>query len=145
MAKKGLFPKIGSRPKLTPLIHVDDAVQGLFLAMEKGRIGEIYLITNSQSEPFDEIIKILQRALGVSSFPLYIPTWLALATASMVEGLFNAVGKAPPISRKNIESTLADRVFSIEKAQKEFGFSPQVDPKVGLKETVLWYKDHGWI
>ncbi len=145
MAKKSLFPKIGSRPKLTPLIHVDDAVQGLLLAMEKGGAGEIYLITNRQSEPFDEIIGILQKALGVSSFPIYMPAWLALASASLTEGLFNVLGKAPPISRKNIESTLADRVFSIEKAEKELGFSPQVDPEVGLRETVLWYKDHGWI
>jgi dihydroflavonol-4-reductase len=145
MAKKGLFPKIGSRPKLTPLIHVDDAVQGLLLAMKAGRVGEIYLITNPQSQPFDEIIRILQKALGVSSFPIYIPTWLALAAASIMESLFNVVGKAPPISRKNIESTLADRVFSIEKARKELGFSPQVDPEIGLKETVFWYKDHGWI
>jgi nucleoside-diphosphate-sugar epimerase len=145
MAKKGLFPKIGSRPKLTPLIHVDDAVQGLLLAMEVGREGEIYLITNQQSEPFDEIIRTLQKALDVSSFPLYIPTWVALALASMTENLFKILGKAPPISRKNIESTLADRVFSIKKAEKELGFSPQVDPEVGLRETVLWYKDHGWI
>ncbi len=145
MAKKGLFPKIGSRPKLTPLIHVDDAVQGLLLAMKAGRVGDIYLITNQQSQPFDKIIRILQKALGVSSFPLYIPTWLALAAASIMEGLFSVVGKAPPISRKNIESTLADRVFSIEKAQKELGFNPQVDPEVGLRETVLWYKNHDWI
>ena len=36
LAKKGLFPKIGNRPKLTPLIHVDDAVEGLLLAADNG-------------------------------------------------------------------------------------------------------------
>ena len=48
MAAKGLFPKVGHRPKLTPLVHVEDAVQGILSAAEKGRVGEIYLITNRQ-------------------------------------------------------------------------------------------------
>jgi len=145
MTKKGLFPKVGNRPKLTPLIHVDDAIQGLLLAAEKGGIGEIYLITNRDSLPFDEIRKVLQKALGVTRLPLYVPEWAALTIASLAEKIFPAIGKIPPVSRKNIESTLADRVFSIEKARREIGFNPQIDPAEGLKETVEWYKEKGWV
>jgi dihydroflavonol-4-reductase len=145
MTQKGLFPKVGNRPKLTPLIHVDDAVHGLRQAAEKGGVGEIYLITNRNSLPFDEIRQILQKALGVTRWPLYIPEWAALTLASLSEKIFPMLGKIPPVSRKNIESTLADRVFSIEKAQKEIGFIPEVDPVEGLKETVEWYKKKGWV
>ncbi len=145
MARKGLFPRVGHRPKLTPLIHVDDAIQGLLLAAEKGGIGETYLITNHNSMPFDEIRKILQKALGVKRMPLYVPEWAALSFASWVEKIFPVLGKVPPVSRKNIESTLADRVFGIEKAQRELGFNPQVDPAVGLKKTVEWYREQGWV
>jgi len=145
LAKKGLFPKIGNRPKLTPLIHVDDAVRGLLLAAEKGRTGNIYLLTNRTSLPFDDIRKILQRALEVKRLPLYVPGWTALTIASLAEKLFPLAGKAPPVSRKNIESTLADRVFSIEKAQLELGFDPKVDPVQGLTETVHWYREQGWV
>ncbi|NNL78653.1 MAG: NAD-dependent epimerase/dehydratase family protein, partial [Desulfobacterales bacterium] len=145
MTKKGLFPKIGNRPKLTPLIHVDDAVQGLLLAAEKGKTGQIYLLTNQESLPFDDIRIILQQALGIRRLPFYVPESVALAMAAFAEKFFPLIGKIPPVSRKNIESTLADRVFSIDKAKKEFGFSPQVDPKVGLKETVKWYKEQGWV
>ena len=145
MAKKGLFPKVGSKPKLTPLIHVDDAVRGLLLAAEKGRPGQIYLITNRDSLPFDEIRKILQKALGVTRLPLYVPEWTALAIGSLAEKIFPLLGKIPPVARKNIESTLADRVFSIEKASEEMGFNPEVNPAEGLRETVRWYKDQGWV
>lgn len=145
MAKKNLFPKIGNRPKLTPLIHAEDAVQGLLLAVEKGKIGEIYLITNPQSIPFDRIRKIIETGLGVSRFPLYIPEWAALVMASLSEKIFSSLGKTPPVSRKNIESTLADRVFSIQKAQQELGLQPAIDPEPGLLETVLWYKHNGWV
>ena len=145
LAKKGLFPKIGNRSKLTPLIHVDDAVEGLLLAAQKGRVGEIYLITNPESIPFDEIRKILQRVLGVKRFPAYIPEWLALSMASLSEKLFPVIGKVPPVTRKNIESTLADRIFSIEKAKKELGFEPSIDPVDGLKQTVEWYQQNRWV
>ena len=145
MAKRGLFPKVGTKPKLTPLIHVDDATRGLVLTMEKGREGEVYLITNQRSEPFDEIRKILLRGLGISRPPLYVPERVALSAASLLEKIFSLAGKAPPVTKKNIESTLADRVFSIEKAQKELGFEPRVDPEQGLVETVQWYRKEGWV
>ena len=145
LAKKGLFPKIGSRPKLTPLIHVDDAVNGLLLAADKGRIGDIYLLTNRSSLPFDEIRKVLQGALGVKRMPLYIPEWAALSIAGVAEKVFPIIGKIPPVSRKNIESTLADRVFSVEKARREIGFESRIDPAEGLKETVAWYRKQGWV
>ena len=145
LSKKGLFPKIGSKPKLTPLVHVDDAVQGLLLAAEKGRIGEVYLLTNQESMPFDNITKILQQALSIKKFPLYVPEWAALTVASLSEKIFPLIGKTPPVSRKNIESTLADRVFSIEKAKKELGFHPLVNPENGLRETVEWYRKNGWV
>jgi nucleoside-diphosphate-sugar epimerase len=145
LTKKGLFPKIGNKPKLTPLVHVDDAVRGLLLAAEKGRIGEVYLLTNPESLPFDNIRKILQQALAIKRFPLYVPEWAALTVASLSEKIFPAIGKIPPVSRKNIESTLADRVFSTEKAKKEIDFIPQVNPEIGLRETVEWYKKQGWV
>jgi len=144
MAKRGLFPKVGTRPKLTPLIHVDDATEGLILGMERGRVGEVYLITNPRSEPFDHIRKVLLKGLGIVRPPLYVPEWLALSTASLIERLFSLAGKAPPVTRKNIESTLADRIFSIEKARRELGFETKVDPEKGLLETVQWYRKMGW-
>ena len=145
MAKKGLFPKVGNRPKLTPLIHVQDAVEGLLLAVEKGGAGEIYLITNFKSEPFDRIREIIQDALGLKRSALYVPEWAALAAASFIEKSFGLVGKSPPVARKNIESTIADRIFSVEKAKRELGFLPKIDPETGLRETVKWYRVKEWV
>jgi len=145
MAQKGMFPMVGRKPKLTPLIHVRDAVRGLLMAAEKGRPGETYLMTNRDSIPFDDLRKILQAALGVRRIPVYVPEWAALAAATVIEKSFGVLGKAPPVARKNIESTLADRSFSIDKAAGELGFEPEVDPKAGLTETVAWYRAQGWI
>jgi dihydroflavonol-4-reductase len=145
LAKKGLWPKVGHRPKLTPLVHVEDAVEGLLLAAEKGRIGQIYLITNRRSESFDRLRRMMQQALGVRRVPLYVPEWLALAGASLVEKTFSLAGRMPPVTRKNIESTLVDRVFSIEKAQRDLGYHPKIEPEIGLRQTMEWYVANGWL
>ena len=145
MTKRGLFPKVGTRPKLTPLIHVRDAIEGVLRAAEKGRVGETYLITNRESIPFDEIRRILQKALKIKRWPLYVPEWAALSAASIIEKGYGLLGKSPPVARKNIESTLADRVFSAAKARNELGFEPQIDPVNGLQETVAWYRERGWV
>ena len=144
-AQKGIFPKIGSRPKLTPLIHVRDAVEGMILAAQNGTPGEHYLITNGTSIPFDHLRQLILKGLAISRFPLYVPEMLALLTADLVEKVWTSMGKAPPVTRKNIESTLSDRVFSIDKARRELGFSPEVDPADGIVETVRWYKEKGWV
>lgn len=65
--------------------------------------------------------------------------------ASVIEKTFSLIGKTPPVARKNIESTIADRVFSNEKARHELGFNPTVDPETGLKETVHWYMRNKWM
>lgn len=143
--KRRIIPKIGNRPKLTPLIHVDDAVEGLILAMEKGGEGETYLITNKHSEPFDSILKIIKNTMNISCVTIPVPEWFALTAASGIEILCKTIGKPPLITRKNIESTLADRVFSVKKAREEIGFNPSVDPEKGLRDTVLWYMEKGWV
>lgn len=145
MAKRGVFPRIGNRPKLTPLIHVHDAVDALLLTERSGTVGEIYLVTHPQPIPFDRLIAILQKELGVRRIPLYVPEWAALSAAAVIEKTFRLLGRTPPVSRKNIESTLADRVFSIAKATRELGIQPAVDHESGLTETVRWYVAKGWV
>lgn len=145
LARKGLFPKVGLKPKLTPLIHVEDACDALFLAAEKGRTGEVYLITNEHPEPFDRIRKYLLKGLGIWRPPFFVPEWAALMGAMVLETGFTLMGKTPPVARKNIESTLADRVFSTEKAARDMGFKTRIQAEQGIIETVKWYMEKGWV
>ena len=50
-------------------------------------------------------------------------------------------GKAPVVSRKNIISTITDRVFSISKAKYELGHEATITLLNGVKETIIWYQN----
>ena len=46
------------------LTYVDDAVAGLIAALERGRAGQVYNIAGSGSHRLDEVLELLERAIG---------------------------------------------------------------------------------
>jgi nucleoside-diphosphate-sugar epimerase len=128
---------------LTPLVHVGDVVEGIILAGERGIPGETYLVTSENSFELDTIRELVLEALGINRLHPYVPTALAKAGAIGMESLARVFGFAPVVTYRNIESTVADRVFSISKAKKELGYSPKKDLREGIKETVAWFQEQG--
>lgn len=145
MVKKGLFWQLGGKPSLMPIVHVSDVVQAALLALDKGRSNSVYLIASDRSESTDEIRRLILRCLEVRRPKIVIPVALAKYGALVLETVAQSFGVEPPITRKNIESTLANRVFSIEKARAELGYAPQVSIDNGISETVAWYRRHGYL
>ena len=74
---------------------------------------------------------------------LYIPVWAALCGAKCLEVLCRVLGKEPPVTYRNIKSTVTDRTFDISKAKAELGYAPQVGFREGILQTVAYYKQHG--
>src|SRR5207249_1387074 len=62
------------------LVDVDDAAAGHLLAMEKGRIGERYILGN-RNLMLREVFAILSRLTGVPAPTLKLPRWSILPLA----------------------------------------------------------------
>ena len=142
---RGILPKIGRGKNLTPIVHVDDVVQAAVLAMHKGRIGEAYIIAGDKSYELDEIRRIILDALGIRRPYPYMPVVIAKMIAILCEMLGGFYGCIPMVNRINIESTAIDRVFSIDKARHELGYEPKVKLEDGIKQTIEWLKENGYI
>ena len=61
----GRFAWIGGGGHLTATTHVDNVVEGLVLAAERGRAGEAYFVTDGEPVVFREFISELLRTQGV--------------------------------------------------------------------------------
>jgi len=146
MMKKGIFPQIGLKANLYPAVYIDDVVQSIIQAMEYGRTGETYIITDNKSHDLKDIRKIVNKELGKETtlYPV-IPKFLALSMVYLLEKLFSLFGKDFSYSVKNINSITARRQFSIEKAKKELHFSPRVSLEEGLHRTIEYYKRNNLI
>ena len=137
---KGMFPRVGLGPNLTPLVHVRDVVQSAVLALEKGLPGSVYLVASERSLPMAEMRQLILKHWGGRAIYPYIPLWIMLALAWGFERLGQVTGKAPMVTRRNVFSTVASREFSIDKAKSEIGYQPLVPFDEGIGETVAWFR-----
>jgi len=97
------------------LIASDESI----LAIDKANPGEIYLVTSSQSYEMDYLRNLIISELNVNPPYIYIPAGLAKFGARVMELLARMSRKTPIVTYKNIDSTVTDRVFSINKAKQQ--------------------------
>lgn len=145
LMKKGLFPRVGRKRNLTPLVYVGDVVTASIRSMDAGKPGETYIIASKTSIEMDDLHGLIMKEIGSKSPYLYIPSRLALLGAGGLEAIAGALKKEPVVTRQNIRSTITDRTFDIQKIQKELGFAPQMSFEEGIHNTILWYKEQGRI
>jgi len=140
---RGVFPRVGRGANLTPIVHVRDVAQAAVRAATRARPGEVYFVASAQSYPAATLRRHVLAALGVRRRYPYVPLWLALAGAHGLETVARWTGRTPPVTRQNIRSTVADRVFDISKAQRELGYQPAMPLDEGIRETIAWFRREG--
>ena len=153
LIEKGFYPLIGSGRALTEFCYVKNQVQGIRLAADRGRPGEVYFISDERPYAVEEIIDAIATAMGVRLWKPHIPVPLARCMGLTLELLAKVLrfypfiipqtGR-PPFSRKSVAWLSASRLFvDISKARRELGYTPPYDLKQGIRETVKWYREHG--
>ena len=143
LVRAGLFPRLTGGRELTPAVHVRDVVAGALAAAERGRPGQVYLLTGPCSYEMHELRLYMLQAMGISRLYPYVPLPLALAGAWALEAMARLTGRPPLVTRANLISTAYDRVFDIGKARRELGYEPGVPIAEGIAETVAWYRRQG--
>lgn len=139
LMKKGLFPKVGSGRNLTPLVHVNDVVQGAIKAGLNGKQNNVYLLTSPTSIEMDLFRNLVLSELKIKRPYIYVPEWVAMTAALLLENIAKLTRTTPYATVRNIDSTITDRVFSIDKAKNEIDYRPQIEFSAGIAETIKWF------
>lgn len=135
-----------SRQDLT-FVYVKDIVQAVFLGIGKQVVRRAYFLADGkvyQSRTFSDLIR---KELGN---PFVIRFRCPLIVLKFVSLLAEFWAK-----QRNKTSTLNSDKYRIMKqrnwqcditpAIKELGYSPEYDLERGVKETIAWYKEQGWL
>jgi nucleoside-diphosphate-sugar epimerase len=114
--------------------HVDDIVEGHLLAMDKGKIGESYIICGEQVKLVDAL-KLAQEITGVPMPGMVLGRGLV----DVMAGIMGAVNKVIPLEGQMHPETLrslnASYIGSNAKARRELGYSPR-PLREGLRQTL---------
>ena len=130
----GRWAWIGGGGHLTDTTHVDNVVEGLLLAAERGRPGEAYFVTDGEPVVFREFIAELLETQGVEAPTRSMPTWLGTAVAAGSEATWRLLrlGGEPPVTRLALWLSSQECTLDISKARAELGYEPVISRAEGL-------------
>jgi dihydroflavonol-4-reductase len=124
------------------IVDVDDVAAGHLLAMEKGRIGERYILGN-KNLMLREVFEILSRLTGTKAPTIKLPRLAILPLAHLNQWISNFTGQPPRIPLEGVKMAKHTMHYDCRKAIKELGI-PQTPPEVALGKAVQWFRNHGY-
>ncbi|MFQ5935374.1 MAG: hopanoid-associated sugar epimerase [Acidiferrobacterales bacterium] len=125
------------------LVHVDDVAQGHLLALERGRVGERYIL-GAHNMSLREILAALARISGQPAPRLRLPHNLVLPVAYVSEAWARITkGGEPRVTVDGVRLAKKFMFFSIEKAKREIGYKPR-PVEQALADAVNWFRDQGY-
>ncbi len=132
------------------IVDVDDVADGHLLAMEKGRIGERYILGN-KNLMLREVFEILSRLTGVKAPTIKLPRLAILPLAYLNQWMANLTGQPPRIPLEGVKMAKYKMHYDCSKAIRELGI-PQTRQKSrwrrrcggsGITTTLTEYRLNG--
>ena len=117
-------------------VFIEDVVTGHFLAMDKGKVGEKYIL-GGENLTLDQFIALMNSEFKLNRVLKKIPLpvfWMAGWFEEFKAGLRKTI---PEISRSSAKVYTRHWAYSSEKAKKELGYNPR-SLREGLKITYAW-------
>jgi nucleoside-diphosphate-sugar epimerase len=136
MIEAGRFAWIGGGDNLTAITHVENVVEGLLLAAERGRPGEAYFVTDGDPVVMREFITELLATQGVEPPDRNLPSWLAGVAAVGSEAAWRVLPLrgSPPLNRFSYWLLTQECTIDISKAREQLDYEPVVSKEEGLAE-----------
>jgi nucleoside-diphosphate-sugar epimerase len=132
--RTGRFLWVDGGMFLTSTTHVDNVCEGLMLAADRGRGGQVYFVTDGAPIPFREFMTALFATQGVDPGDKKIPHFVALAFAAACEWLWDSfkLKGRPPATRMAVRLGGEEVTVDDSKARRELGYVGRVTREAGL-------------
>jgi nucleoside-diphosphate-sugar epimerase len=138
---------VGYKPQDITFVYVKDVVQAVFLALDHGKTGRTYFLSDGKVYRSATFSNLIRRELGN---PWWIritaPIWILRIVTAVGDIIGRLSGKAIALNNDKYH-ILRQRNWrcDIQPAIDELGYKPQYDLERGVRETIAWYKKEGWI
>ena len=122
--RSGQFMWIDHGEMPMEMVHVDNVVEAIRLALTQGHSGQVYWVTDGRPSSVREFLGALLRARGVEVPDKSMPGRLARPVAAGVEAVWRLLGlkSVPPLSRFQIDFIALPRRYDLEKSKRELGY-----------------------
>ncbi|OYY67384.1 hopanoid-associated sugar epimerase [Sphingomonas sp. 28-63-12] len=126
------------------LVHVDDVAQGHLLALEKGRIGERYVL-GGQDVTLRTMLAEIARITGRKAPTISIPRAPLFPLAYANEAWCRLTGKTDPfLTVDSLKMAAHNMYYASTKAENELGYSARPYQRA-LADAIDWFSAAGKI
>lgn len=138
---------VGYKRQDITFVYVSDVVQAVFLAIEKGHTGRKYFLSDGEVYQSTTFSDLIHEELGR---PWWIritaPVWVLRIVTFFGEHIGRMTGKISALNNDKY-NILRQRNWrcDIQPAIDELGYQPQVKLKEGVRRSIKWYKEQGWL
>ncbi|MCX6173476.1 MAG: NAD(P)-dependent oxidoreductase [Ignavibacteriales bacterium] len=145
--KQGLMGLIGFDKKQVSIVHVEDLVNGIYLAAtSKKSIGQTYFIGSEQYYNWKEIGEVCHKAFGKKAFTIKIPHFIVYTVAAIAQFFALFSSKAATFNLEKARDFVQSAwTCDVSKAVDDLGFRQNVSLEDGMKRTIDWYKEMKWL
>jgi len=125
------------------LVHVDDVAAGHLKALEKGRIGERYVL-GGQDMSLKAMLADIAQLTGRKAPTIALPRAPLYPLAFVAEGIAQITGREPMLTRDALKMASHHMFFSSAKAERELGYRarPHVE---ALADAIAWFRQAGYL
>ena len=124
-------------------LHVDDVAAGHSAALQKGRIGERYIL-GGQNVPLGDMLGEIARFVGRSPPKLRLPRLLIFPIAYGAEAIAHFTGREPFVSTTGLRLAKDLMFFSSAKAEHELGYRARPYAEA-IAEAITWFRQNGYL
>jgi dihydroflavonol-4-reductase len=125
---------------LFDFVDVRDVATGHILAAEKGKAGEVYILSGEHIS-LEKMWGMVHELSGIYASMIKIPFSIAHATAHVTEWYYQIAKKRPQFTRYALETVTSNSTISYMKANSELGYHPR-NMRETLEDTVTWWKQY---
>ncbi len=125
------------------IVDVDDVALGHLLAMEKGRVGEKYILGN-ENISINQYFELIAQVGGARAPRFKIPVPLAIASAYFYQAIAAITKKSPVTTVGWVKVGSRYSFWDSSKAVKELGL-PQHSVRDSLQREIAWFRDKGYL
>lgn len=125
------------------LVHVDDVAQGHLLALDKGRIGENYIL-GGEDVALETMLGDIAFLSGRKPPTIKLPRAPLFPLAWAAEGFARVTGREPFLTADALRMSRYRMFFSSEKARRELGYTAR-HYREGLSDALAWFRENGYL
>jgi len=125
------------------LVHVDDVADGHLLALERGRIGESYIL-GGQDVSFRDAVGAIAELTGRRAPRIGLPRAPLFPLAYAAEAVARLTGKEPFITVDALKMAKYRMFFTSAKAERELGYRAR-PYRQALVDALAWFRSAGYL